>query len=255
MQTLPAKTGWIWLKDGWKLFQQQAMELSRLSVAYFFLLFAIGIIPIVGQWLPILLAPIFSVIFIQACIHIEQKIPVKLNLVLPVIHSPAFKTLLKLGFLYLIATLFISVASNMVNGDTFLQAINNKQAMGFKIAKIPGAMLNTLFFALLHLLLMMAFCYAAPLIFWNNMGIKKAVFYSFFAVYKATKAFLVYSLAWTMLIIIPIFVLGFTAVAFLFNKGIIAILIMIAAPLLVVLTSLMYCSFYASYVTLFGKPH
>ena len=72
MEKLPANTGWLWIKEGFTLFRKQPAELSILFLSYMFLMFVIGIIPVLGQLLPLMLVPVFSMAFMQACVHIEQ---------------------------------------------------------------------------------------------------------------------------------------------------------------------------------------
>jgi hypothetical protein len=97
----------------------------------------------------------------------------------------------------------------------------------------------------------MAFWFAAPLIVWQKMGLFKAIFYSFFAVYHAGKAFLVYAAAWIVIgILLPSIISVLIAV--LIGKGAIVMMLMFIVSIL--LTVVMYCSFYPTYAHVFGKP-
>src|SRR5438876_9355872 len=104
MEKLPANTGWTWVKEGFALFRKQPAELSTLFISYIFLMLALGIIPVVGQILPLVLVPVFSMAFMQACVQIEQGKRIYPSLLLTGFRSPAFPNLLKLGGLYLLAT-------------------------------------------------------------------------------------------------------------------------------------------------------
>ena len=97
----------------------------------------------------------------------------------------------------------------------------------------------------------MAFWYAAPLAMWQKMGVFKAVFYSFFAVHRAGKAFLVYGLAWVVLGVVLPTVVSILFAAIVGRSGA-AMLLML--PLSIVLTVVMYCSFYPTYTDIFGRP-
>ena len=72
MEKLPAATGWQWIKDGFALFRKQPAELSTLFLTYMFLMMIITIIPLVGQVLPLVLVPVFSIAFMQACVQVEH---------------------------------------------------------------------------------------------------------------------------------------------------------------------------------------
>ena len=61
-----------------------------------------------------------------------------------------------------------------------------------------------LFAAIVYVPAAMAFWYAAPLIAWQKMSLGKAIFFSFYAVRRAIRAFIVFGLAWVALnIILP----------------------------------------------------
>ncbi len=97
----------------------------------------------------------------------------------------------------------------------------------------------------------MAFWYAAPLITWQKMTLGKALFYSFFSVLRTGKAFILYALAWLAIgIVLPAIVS--TVIALLINS--MAVMIFILMPLSMILTIIMYCSFYPTYIHLFGRP-
>ncbi|MEO8407135.1 MAG: hypothetical protein ABI476_01735, partial [Oxalobacteraceae bacterium] len=72
MEKLPATTGLLWVKQGFALFRKQPAEMSMLFLAYMFLMLAVGIIPLAGQVLPLILVPAFSIAFLQACVNIER---------------------------------------------------------------------------------------------------------------------------------------------------------------------------------------
>ena len=55
MEKIPAHTGWSWVKQGFALFRKQPAEMSTLFLAYMFLMLILGIIPVLGQMLPLIL--------------------------------------------------------------------------------------------------------------------------------------------------------------------------------------------------------
>ncbi len=57
MEKLPAKTGWIWVKEGFALFHKQPAEISTLFLGYMFLMLLLNFIPVLGQILPLVLIP------------------------------------------------------------------------------------------------------------------------------------------------------------------------------------------------------
>lgn len=249
MEKLPAREGWLWIKEGFSLFRKQPAEFSTLFLAYMFLMLGIGIIPVLGQVLPLILVPTFTMAFMQACVHVEQGKRVYPNLLLTGFRSPGFITLLKLGGLYLTAAVFAIAASSLIDGGIFWQAMSGQIELDAKQIQESDMTLAMLFAGALYLPAAMAFWYAAPLIAWQRMGLFKAIFYSFFAVRRAGKAFVVYGLSWFILgILAPVIVS--TLLAVIAGQNLVTMLVLL--PLSIVLTVVMYCSFYPTYTHVFG---
>lgn len=250
MEKIPAKTGWQWLKQGFVLFRKQPAELSTLFLAYMFINLAMGIIPLFGQVLPLVLIPVFSMAFMQACVSVEDGKKVYPNLLLTGFRSPQFRSLVKLGVFYLVAAVGAVAASALVDGGTFWNVITGQLPMDSKTIQTTDMTQGMLLSAALYIPAAMAFWYAAPLIAWQGMGVGKAIFYSFFAVRRAGAAFLVYGMAWILVgVLLPAIASSF--IALIIGPG---ITMFILLPLSMVLTVVLYCSFYPTYVDMFGKP-
>jgi hypothetical protein len=130
-----------------------------------------------------------------------------------------------------------------------VQAITGQIAIDAETVRNSNMTLAMLFSAVVYIPAAMAFWYAAPLIAWQEMGVGKAIFYSFFAVRRASKAFLIYGLAWvTIGMVLPVIVSSIFGM--LLNSPNASIFILL--PISLVLTVIMYCSFYPSYKHLFG---
>lgn len=251
MEKLPAKSGWLWVKEGFALFRKQPAEMSTLFMAYMFLMLVVGLVPLLGQVLPLFLVPIFSIGFLQACANIERGQRVFPNLLLTGFRSPARNRLLQLGVLYLLAAILAVAVSSIIDGGVFWQAMSGQRGLEAETVRDSNMVLAMLFAATVYTPAAMAFWYAAPLIAWQEMGVAKAIFYSFFAVRRQGRAFLVYGLAWVALgVFLP--VLASLVTALLFEKAIITVMVLL--PLSIVLTVVMYCSFYPTYTHVFGKP-
>lgn len=250
MEKLPAKTGWEWVKAGFALFRKQPAELSTLFISYMFLMFAVGIIPLLGQVLPLVLVPVFSMAFMQACVQVEQGKRVYPTLLLTGFRSPAFRSLALLGLLYLLAAVGAVAASALVDGGMFWNIMSGQAPVDAGSMRGSGLSLAMLVAAALYIPAAMAFWYAAPLIMWDGMGIGKAIFYSFFAVRNAGKAFIVYGLAWILVgVLLPAMLSSL--IAMLLGDARITVLILL--PVSLILTVVMYCSFYPTYTTVFRK--
>lgn len=253
MEKLPAKTGWIWIKEGFALFRKQPAEISTLFLAYMFLMLGLNLlqIPILGQILPVILVPVFAMAFMQACLNIEQGKRVYPNLLLTGFRSPALKNLLLLGVLYVIAAIVAIAASSLVDGGMFWLTVTGQSTLDPKEIQDSNISLAMMFAAVVYIPAAMAFWYAAPLIMWQKMGVVKAVFYSFFAVSRELKAFAVYGLAWAAIGVVLPAIVSVLIAAIVGNQS---VTIMILLPLSIALTVVMYCSFYPTYTHIFGRP-
>lgn len=250
MEKLPAKTGWFWIKEGIRLFRKQPAEMSTLFLGYMLLILALGMIPVIGQLLPLLLVPVFAMSFMQACRHIEEDKRVYPNLLLTGFRSPALRTLLVLGILYLLAAFGAVRLSALVDGGAFWNAMTGASPAPRR-SGFDDSSLAIVAAAVIYTPAAMAFWFAAPLIAWNGMSLGKSLFYSFFAVLRAGKAFVVYAVAWlTIGILLPAMIS--VIVASLINS-MTAVFFMLL-PLSILSTIVIYCSFYSTYTTVFGKP-
>lgn len=250
MHNIPAATGWLWFKQGFSLFRRQPAELSTLFLSYLFLMLAVGFVPLVGQILPLLLVPVFSMAFMQACRQVVQGKRVFPNLLMTGFRSPSFRRLLLLGLLYLLAVLAAVSTSTLVDGGAFLQMMTRPGGADPAALAAGHWGRGMLTAALIYLPAGMCFWFAAPLVMWQGMGVGKAIFYSFFAVARAAKAFTVYALAWVAMgVIIPS--LLSTIVALLFGSPMVSLMVLL--PLSLILTAILYCSFYPTYLTIFER--
>jgi hypothetical protein len=251
MDKIPAYAGWLWVKQGFALFRKQPAEMSTLFLSYMFLMFALGAIPVVGQLLPLFLVPVFSIAFMQACANIEQGKRIYPNLLLTGFRSRAMLSLLKLGAMYLLAAVAAVGASSLIDDGVFWMVISGQRVLDENTLKQSNMALAMLFAAVVYTPAAMAFWYAATLVAWQNMSVGKSVFYSFFLVHRAGKAFLVYSLTWAAIgVLFPLIISSL--IALLLEKAVVTIIVML--PLSIVLTVIMYCSFYPTYTYVFGKP-
>jgi hypothetical protein len=250
MNNLPANTGWLWVKQGYQYFKQQPMEFSTLFLAYLFFMLVLGFIPFVGQIMAFIFMPLFTLSFMQACKGIDQGLRVHPRLLLYGFRSPQVAKLMQLGLLYLIAACIALAASTLVDDGVFWQFISGQKELSTKIVEETNMTAAMLFAMLIYLPALMAFWFAGPLIAWQEMSLFKAIFYSFFASIKSIRVFLVYGLAWFAVAgILP----SLFSVVIATITGNPNMIVMIMMPLSMILTIILYCSFYPTYKSIFGQ--
>lgn len=247
MENITARTGWDWIKQGFALFKRQPAEMSTLFLSYMLLVMLLGFIPLFGQVLPLVLIPVFSIGFMQACVNIENQRKVTPRLLGTGFRSPALRRLLMLGLLYSVAIALVIAGSSLFDGGVLMSVMSGRsQANAAESDILPGMLAAMVFYIPAG----MAFWHAAALVAWHDMPLTKALFYSFFAVLRTGRAFLVYVLGWAVIgIILPVLVA--TLAGAITGKAVVSYAILL--PLSLLLTVVVYCSFYPTYVQTFGR--
>jgi hypothetical protein len=229
------------------LFRKQPAALTTLLFAN--ILFSIGLsaVPILGSVLAVVLIPSFTMAFMQACLMIENGDRVTPAVLLTGFRQPALAALCKLGLVYLGVSLLMMVITRLAIPPEVLM-----QMMPRPDAKTPpdiqASHLLALFGVfLLDVAVLVTLCFAAPLTYWKHMGPGKATFYSFFAVIRTARPFLVLLAAW-FAIFFGVCILA----ALVFGDAALGRVVLMWLIFLFVL--LLQCAMYAGYRTIFGKP-
>ncbi len=251
MNSLNAMSGWLWIKRGFQIFRKQPAEMLTLFFIYMFFNMGIGVIPVIGQFLPFLLIPVFTIGFMQACRQIEAGERVYPNLLLTGFRSPALANLLKLGVFYVVAAVLAIVVASLVDHGAFWKVVSSIDTVDPKALPESTVQSFVALFILFFLPSIMVFWYAAPLIAWDGMSVIKAIFYSFFAVKHAAKSFLVYGLSLVLINVLSSIVLSLVVAIV---GGNISTLMIVSVPVSIVIFVVMYCSFYPTYTDVFVPP-
>lgn len=192
--TLPARHGWRWLVEGFRLFRQNHGMLAFLVVSYWLLMALLNIIPWAGTVITTLCIPAFSVSLMNACRSIERGTPLH-----PRVLFSGFKSnlpsLLTLGGVYLVASLCILGIAALADDGVLLRLMLAGQRPTEEAIADGGFLLASQIALLLACPLMMAYWYAPVLAAWHGFSAGKALFFSFVACLRNWRAFLVYSLA------------------------------------------------------------
>jgi hypothetical protein len=244
MSAIPAKAGWAWLKQGMGLFRKQPAALTTLLFANVIFSFAIGAIPILGQIAAVVLIPSFSMAFMQACLLIEHGQRVTPAVLLTGFRKPAVVNLCKIGLAYLAVTAVLTLIAYLMIGEAFW-----RQAASPNVPAVidPSDMLGVLLIAVLEIGTVIALCFASPLAFWQKMPPGKAIFYSFFAVVRSARVFLVMLMAW-----FAIFMAATVVLLMVFGNASMGRVVITWLGFLFIL--LLQCAMYAGYRQIFGVP-
>ena len=154
-------------------------------------------------------------------------------------------SLLRLGAIYLLATLAVFGASTLVDGGLLLQTIMKGQKVSIETLNESNLIAALQLALLLFMPVMMAYWFAPLLAAWADMPAGKSLFFSFFACLRNWRPFLVYGLG-VMLIstVLPGLILG--AAAAVSDSAINLISVAVFMVLVFVFVPTLFASFYVS---------
>jgi len=247
MSNIPASTGVAWIREGFTIFRKQPGGLMLLMLAYLVAGLVLAIIPLLGQLLPFVLTPVFTAVFVQACATADRQQNLTPEMLRPIFQKPVFPRLVGQGALFTLAIVALFLIFGAVVGGDIMRELAQQKLQPEAAAAAGNFGTAMLVVFLLSLPVSMAMLFAAPLIFWQQMGVGKALFFSFFAVWRALRAFILFFLGWMLIVMVLTQV-----VLLLFGKTLLGMAI--AQSLLMVIAMIFQCSVYAAYRTIFGEP-
>ncbi|MGA1553052.1 MAG: BPSS1780 family membrane protein [Burkholderiaceae bacterium] len=165
--------------------------------------------------------------------------------------SDKAKPLLQMGLLYFLGLVVVLVLAWMVDGGSLFRAVSQspEELTDPTISMDPSLQWGLIVAILGYLPVLMAFWYAPQLVVWGQFPVAKALFYSFFAVWRNRRAFLVYGLSWfALFIFLSLLVSAFTTLAGLSQQAVFTLLM----PITFILIAVAHGSFYASTRDVFG---
>jgi hypothetical protein len=247
MNKLPARTGWAWLKEGIGTFRKQPAALTTLLFANILISIGISAVPFLGPMLAVVLIPSFSMAFMQACLMIEHGQRVSPAVLMTGFRKPAVIALCKVGLIYLAVSLLLALLTRLMVDENFWKQVSAPIDPAVGPVVQLSDLLSMLFIFVLDISALMALCFAAPLTYWQKMGPGKATFYSFFAVLRSARVFLVLLLSWFAMF----FAVSMVTLMIVGNGNTGRVLIMWIIFLFVLL---LQCAMYAGYRQIFGVP-
>jgi hypothetical protein len=248
MSSLPAMTGWLWLKNGLALFRRQPAALLAVLFLDFFLSGALTSIPLAGPYIAFVLMPCFAIALMQAAALIDQGERVSLNVLLTGFTRARFPRLAGIGLVYgAVALLLVIFASTMVD-ETALRAMFEALDHGKEPSDV-SPLLPLMLVSALNLLILVALAFAGPLVTWQDMGVGKAVFYSVVGTMRAAKVFFVLLLTWLFSMFAASMLAGLVFGLLGAFAARVAVMWLVCVFLLV-----LQCALYCGYRQIFGLP-
>lgn len=249
---VPAKAGYVWFRQGIWLFRRSPVAFLTIFVTYLFLMWLIAHVPLIGGVLPPILIPGVTVGFMTACRDAVAGKPV-----FPIVLLDGFRSygattarrLIELGAIYAVAMALVLAASALADGGTFfglMMGTASPSAAKLDDETVPLAMLVSL---AAYVPVAMLFWFAPVLTAWHDVPPVKALFFSVVSCWRNRGAFIVYAALW-----LATLVATSTAILMLMSAlGAAAYAVAAMFPATITLTTMLYCSIYATYRGCFGQ--
>lgn len=240
---LPFGRGFAWLSAGFSLWRKRPALMSYLTFGYLLMLLAVSLVPLIGQPLAALAMPMLSLGVLNGCRAIAHE-----ETVGPEVLFSGFErhrqALVTVGGLYFIASLLVFLLTALLDGGR-LQAL----LQGAGADADPFSLLSSLLLAvLLSTPVMMAYWFAPMLAGWFGISAPKALFFSLVACWRNWRPFLAYSLSLLVFVgVLPGLVIGLVSLL----SPVLGSLLTLPLPL--VLVPVVFASFYANAIDVFGQ--
>ncbi|NMM00263.1 hypothetical protein HHL24_20260 [Paraburkholderia sp. RP-4-7] len=248
---VPAKTGYVWFRQGIWLFRKNPLAFLTLFFTYLLVMTLASQIPVIGGVLPLVFIPGVAVGFMAACRNTIAGKPVFPTILVDGFHSygPAVaKRLLLLGVLYVVAMALVLAGSALADGGMLLKVMLGVATMdqdAIANSNIPLAVITAFAF---YIPVAMIFWFSPILTAWHDVPPVKAMFFSIVSCWRNRGAFIVFGALWFAVATTVSF--GLSALMQALGAGDFAFAILMPATMIV--TTMLYCSFYATYRGCFG---
>jgi hypothetical protein len=245
---LPALAGWMWVRDGWSLFRSQPLAFFSWAMFVSLILMIATITPPIGPIFFIVLMPTATLLSLSAGRHASAGQRILLGTWIEPLRQPfVFRRLLAMGGLYIAFCLLLGLAVFMPFSGEVTEALKNIEQTNDLLPLMEAVKTPMLIFGIFYVVMAAVFWFAPALVGWHSIRITQALFFSWIACWRNKWAFLVYGLCWLAVFLgIDTLISVFALMGLSPNAA-----ATIQVPINVVATSVLYCSFYTSYVAVF----
>jgi hypothetical protein len=249
MRVVPARSGWSWLVTGFALFRKNPPMWLFLVFTYWLGVALLGQIRYVGPAASTVLLPAFSVSFMVMCAALEHG-----GILRPALLISGFRsgpsTLILLGVIYLAAIVGVLGLASLADAGALLLWVVSGQEPSEEALLEGRVSLAMLVASLAATPVLMAFWFAPVLAAWSRAGAAQSLFYSFFAVWRNWRPFLVYGAV--LFLAGALFMTAVTVLAVMM-EGRIQVLRTFALLVTLLTLPTLFASFYASYRDIFPE--
>lgn len=245
---VPAKTGYVWFRQGIWVFRRNPLAFMMLLMAYLFAWLLLAQVPVGGALLSFLFTPGISVGFMAASREAINGKPFFPTVLVSGFRAHGRRVAVDLLILGVINSVMVIAAFGLTSvadgGIIFRSAvlgIDPDYAEG--VAHLTETAVATAIFAILYMPVSVLMWFAPVLVAWHKVPPAKALFFSWMALWRNRWAFTVYALCWAVVQ----GVLGVLGIQIAMLAGTSLLTLMVLAPLTVATIAMIYCSFFATY--------
>lgn len=201
LNIVSASTGAQWVLASVRTFFKRPVALIGLFLMFVATLSLVAIIPLVGMFIALALVPAFTVGLMAGTREAEAgRFPFPNTLFVALRQGQAeTRAMLLLGALYALAVLAVLGITALIDGGSLAQIYLGQISLSQELADDPRLRTALWVSTLLYLPISLAFWHAPALVHWHAVPPVKSLFFSFVAVLRNARAFLLYGALWLML--------------------------------------------------------
>jgi hypothetical protein len=250
-QRVDSPRGWRWLADGWRIFRAAPVMWLALVFGYWMLMTVVSIVPFVGVIAVLMLVPGFSVAFMAASRVAERAQPIEMKLLFAGFRENVYAQV-GLGAVYLMAIALLLAATTLADDGALARWMLTGARPTVEVMQSDGFLVALMIATTLYAPVMMLFWFAPTLVAWHSMPVAKALFFSLFACLVNWRAFMVYGVATSLVLVVAPFIAMF--ILMVVSGGALRPAAMaVLFPFILSLMPTLFASFYASYRDIFVR--
>jgi hypothetical protein len=256
LQLVPAGQGLAWVRNAFRVFGRQPLGFASLFAACLFLFLLLGIVPVIGTAILLMLPPAGSLLFMIASERVGSGRTAMPGAIVEIASSGRRRLLglLALGAAYAASTFIVFWIAGVLDGgaleaffESLPEAKPGPESMATRMADPMlqfGVFLRLAFAAALSV----PFWHAPALVHWGGQPWAKSLFFSTVAVWRNKAAFAMYGLAWVVLWMV-LLVLVSIGVGLLGPQR----FALVATPLTLIFSTVFYASLWFTFADCFAS--
>ncbi|MGL4574842.1 MAG: BPSS1780 family membrane protein [Burkholderiaceae bacterium] len=241
---VPASEGIQWLRRAWAITRANPLAVHAGMFSYLLLVVITGIVPVLGQFLPLVAVPVLYVGLMSIYRAVARKEPLSIKLIFSGLSpKPVAISLLIMGVIYAAAILGIFAATSLVDDGLLMRVVMGEKALDPKTVDQSLLTTSAAFALMLYVPVSWLFWMAPQFVAWHGMGVGKALFYSLVGCWRNISAFILFFATAGGLLLAA--ALTVSLIGMLLGGAAVAQTLML--PLTLLFGVVVYVAFYASY--------